>query len=191
MALHPTLWRTCRVLAGPTRLKLLRLVVATPGITVSRLAEDAGIGLSRASQELRRLQSRGLLQVERKGPFVHYLPEPDPLVPDAKPLLLALKATFARTATSKDAHIPPMAAALSHPRRILILRELCDGPRTIPMLQAALHISFSTLFQHLRTLEHGHLVQRQIPVYRLARLSHPLAKALLERVNPSKSTRPN
>jgi DNA-binding transcriptional ArsR family regulator len=189
MTLHPTLWRTCRVLAGPTRLKLLRLVVSTPGKTVSRLAEDAGIGLSRASQELRRLQSRGLLQTDRKGPFVHYLPEPDPLVPDAKPLLLALKATFARTAASKDAQIPPIAAALSHPRRILILRELCEGPRTIPMLQASLHMSFSTLFQHLRTLERGHLVQRQVSVYRLARLVHPLAKCLLERVKTPKSPR--
>ena len=95
MELHPTLWRTCRVLSGETRLKLLRLIIATPGKTVSRLAEETGIGLSRASQELRRLQSRGLVQTVRKGSFVHYLPDPDPQVPDAKPLLLAMKATFA------------------------------------------------------------------------------------------------
>ena len=104
MELHPTLWRTCRVLAGSTRLNLLRLVVATPGHTVSRLAEEAGIGLSRASQELRRLQSRGLLRATRTGSFVHYRPEPDPQVPDAKPLLLAMKTLF--TAVSSNGSAP-------------------------------------------------------------------------------------
>ena len=42
MALHPTLWRTCRVLAGPTRLRLLRRVIARPGLTVQQLAMPRG-----------------------------------------------------------------------------------------------------------------------------------------------------
>ena len=79
MALHPTLWRTCRVLAGPTRLRLLRRVIARPGLTVQQLADAQDIGKSRASQELRRLQSRGLIQARRKSARVAYHPVPDPL----------------------------------------------------------------------------------------------------------------
>lgn len=189
MELHPTLWRTCRVLAGPTRLNLLRLVVATPGHTVSRLAEEAGIGLSRASQELRRLQSRGLLRATRTGSFVHYLPESDPQVPDAKPLLLAMKTAFAQESPSMDESIVRIATALSHPRRILILRELRGGPRTFPMLQAALHISFGALFRHLQVLQAGHLVQRKDSGFCMARNAHPLARCLVDLVKAPETPR--
>ena len=189
MELHPTLWRTCRVLAGPTRLKLLRLVVAAPGHTVSRLAEDAGIGLSRASQELRRLQSRGLIRATRNGPFVHYLPESDPQVPDAKPLLLAMKTAFARQSPSMDESIALIATALSHPRRILILRELRNGPRTIPMLQAALHFSFGAIFRHLQVLQEGHLVRRKASLFRMAGTPHPLARCLVDLVKTPETPR--
>ncbi len=180
MQLNPTLWRTCRVLAGPARLRLLRLVVGAPGITVTRLAEEAGISLSLASQELRRLQSRGLLGAERKGAFVHYLPEPDPQVPTARPLLQAMKTAFAQGGPSKDEEIRRIATALSHPRRILILRELLNGPRTISMLQSSLGIPFDAVFRHLRLLRAGGMVRQKSPVFRAARNPHPLAKCLVE-----------
>ena len=38
MALSPTLWRTCRILSGGTRLALLRRVIKHPGLSVSELA---------------------------------------------------------------------------------------------------------------------------------------------------------
>ena len=191
MELHPTLWRTCRVLSGETRLKLLRLIIATPGKTVSRLAEETGIGLSRASQELRRLQSRGLVQTVRKGSFVHYLPDPDPQVPDAKPLLLAMKATFAHGTPSQTQPTIAIARALSHPRRILILRELRDGPRNIPMLQTNLPISAAALFRHLRALQQGGLVQCKTSVFQISRNAHPLAKCLLDLIRTQKVPKPN
>ena len=79
MALSPTLWRTCRVLAGGTRLALLRRVIKHPGLSVSELVAAEKIDLARASQELRRLQARGIVDVEREGRRVRYFPEPDPL----------------------------------------------------------------------------------------------------------------
>ena len=65
MALAPTLWRTCRVLAGATRLALLRLIIESPDLRVADLAALAGLSESRTSQELRRLQARGLVQALR------------------------------------------------------------------------------------------------------------------------------
>lgn len=185
MDLNPTLWRTCRVLTGPTRLRLLRLVLTTPGLTVSRLAAEAGISLSRASQELRRLQSRGLLGVERQGPFVRYLSRPDPQVPSAGPLLQALKATFAQSDPAGDETIIRTAFALAHPRRISILRKLLDGPATIAGVSAALDIPFDAVFRHLRALRKGQLVLEDSSRFRPARPNSPLAKCLVKLVKSS------
>ena len=186
MPLNPTLWRTCRVLAGPTRLRLLRLVLAAPGATVSRLAEEAGIGLSRASQELRRLQSRGLLNAARGGVFVRYLPDPDPQVPSARPLLLAVKAAFAQGGAAKDREIRLIATGLSHPRRILLFRELLGGPRTVQMLQSSLAISLDAVYRHLQILEQGGLVRNKSGVVRVTRHSHPLIRCLGDLVKASR-----
>lgn len=179
MKLHPTLWRTCRVLTGKTRLRLFRLVVDSPGTTVTRLAEQAKIGCSRASQELRRLQSRGLLRVEREGKYVRYFPQPDPQVPSARPILEAMETTFARSSSSSDMQIQLVATALSHPRRSVILRELLNGPRNIHALQASLRISLRPLYRHLNILQEGGLIRQSQMVFRIARNSHPLAKCLM------------
>ena len=191
MELHPTLWRTCRALAGKTRLRLFRLVVDFPGQSVSELADQAGIGCSLASQELRRLQSRGLLQSLRKGPFVQYLPGPDPQVPDARPILSAMKTTFARFTPAADKHIHRIAAALSHPRRIAILRELLNGPRNIHALQTSLRIPIRTLYHHLQTLQDGHMIRQNRMVFRPVRNPHPLAKCLADLVRASDYSKPN
>ena len=186
LELSPTLWRTCRVLAGATRLRLLRLVLAAPGATVTWLAEEAKISLSRASQELRRLQSRGLLRVARQGAFVRYAPEPDPLVPSARPLLAALKLTFALGKSAQDREIQRQATGLSHPRRLLLLGELLDGPRTIPMLQAALSIPDDAVYRHLRLLEQGGWVRMKSGVVHVTRSSHPLRRCLTDLVKSNR-----
>ena len=41
--LNPTLWRTCRVLSGENRIKLLRQIHDHPGQAVSELALAVGI----------------------------------------------------------------------------------------------------------------------------------------------------
>lgn len=41
--LNPTLWRTCRMLAGTTRIRLLRELHTHPGQSVSELARAVGI----------------------------------------------------------------------------------------------------------------------------------------------------
>ena len=180
MELHPTLWRTCRALAGKTRFRLFRLLAESPGQTVTKLADQANIGFSLASQELRRLQSRGLLRSERKGRFVTYLPEADPQVPDARPILAAVKISCARFSPAADKQTVLVAAAFSHPRRIAVLKELLNGPRNIHALRASLRIPLRTLYHHLQTLQDGNMVRRSRMVFRAARNDHPLAKCLTD-----------
>ena len=176
--LNPTLWRTCRVLAGQTRLAFLRQLYAHPGQSVSSLALAVHVGLSDASQELRRLQSRGLLQVDRMGRFTVYRLGADPQVPSAAPLLKAIQAALALHPSDRDPEMCVIANGLAHERRIAIAHILLETPRTMFDLQMRLHLSSYGLAQHLRSMEEsgfakqkGELIYFQVP-------PHPLARAL-------------
>jgi len=184
--LHPTLWRTCRVLSGQTRLRLLRLVVQEPGLTVTRLAEKANLKLSRASQELRRLQSRGLIQAQRKGGHVFYVPVPDPLVSTSKPLLDAAKSAFAGRPPAEDKVLVATATALSDPRRVAIVTELLGGPRRFHELQTALQIPAISLHRQLHRLNHLGLAGQAHRIWGLIPNRHPLTRALLRILKPGK-----
>ena len=83
--LNPTLWRTCKMLAGQTRIRLLRQLHRQPGPCVADLGKAVGIKRSDASQELRRIQSRGLLKSMRQGIPLVYRMEPDPKSPPPPP----------------------------------------------------------------------------------------------------------
>lgn len=111
--MNPTLWRTCRVLSHPGRIRLLRLVLSHPDAGVSELAELAGISQPSATQELRRLQSRGLLKRIPVGRRVTFLPIPDPQVPTAEPLLQALE-TALNAGAEQEEIIARLARGLAH-----------------------------------------------------------------------------
>ena len=180
MALSPTLWRTCRVLSGGTRLALLRRVIKHPGLSVSELAAAEKIDLARASQELRRLQARGIVGVEREGRRVRYFPEPDPLVASAKPLLRALQEACAKYPPAGDEQTARIAQGLAHERRIAVVRALRAEPRSFLVLQGAVQIPGQTLWHHLRLLAAGGWVEQDGRTWKLAEADHPLAKCLLK-----------
>ena len=176
--LNPTLWRTCRVLAGQTRLAFLRQLYAHPGQSVSSLARAVHVGLSDASQELRRLQSRGLLQVDRMGRFTVYRLGADPQVPSAAPLLKALKAVLATSTPEQDASIIQIAIGLAHTRRIAIAQTLIRSPCTFPSLTSTLRIPQNALSRHVGALLRSGLVRREGRFLFFSPPRHPLAQAL-------------
>lgn len=175
--LNPTLWRTCRVLAGANRLELLRQIFRDSEQCVSQLAKAVDIGEPYASQELRRLQSRGLLQRQRKGLPVFFRPIPDPQVHSAAPLLKALKIALAFPA-SRDEEILRIAKALANEQRIRIARELMNGPENAQRLSLVTRIRPGPLHRHLQLMIAGGFVRREARrlVWEPAR--HPLAQAL-------------
>ncbi len=150
-SLNPTLWRTCRVLCGKDRLALLGEILAHPGQNVSRLSQQMDIGISAASQELRRLQSRGLLRRSCQGHSVVYTPDPDPQVPSAAPILAAVKAAFGKSPASQN-DILRIAKGLSSEKRVLILRALRAGPQTVLDLSRILQTSSMNTRNHLAAL---------------------------------------
>ena len=175
MVLTPTLWRTSRVLAGPVRLNLLRHILGGGEPCVTELAAAAGLSEPRASQELRRLQARGLVRAVRQGRFLVYRPDPDPKVPSAKPLLAAARAALAGRS---DAETIRVAKAFGHDRRLAIMRTLLRGSPPASNLPGVMGIPTMALYRHLQVLAAGGVVRRTKSGWELAPSKHPLAKAL-------------
>ena len=177
-SLNPTLWRTCKMLAGHTRIRLLRALHEHSGEGVSALGTRAGIGESAASQELRRIQSRGLLQAERRGVYWVYRMAADPQVPSAAPLLKAIQSALSSLPPERDLEMASIAAGLSHERRIQIVRALMEGPRPASKIQSALRISDHPFHVHLATLVASGFAARARGEAQFRVPEHPLAKAL-------------
>lgn len=176
--LNPTLWRTGKMLAGHTRIKLLRELSSHTGEGVSALGRRVGIGHAAASQELRRIQSRGLLQSERQGTLQVYRLAADPQVSSAAPLLKAIRSALDQFPPERDREMCVIAAGLAHERRIRIFRFLLGGPCPLRDLPFAVRIPAHPLQVHLSTLQAGGFVARVDDQVSATVPNHPLAKAL-------------
>lgn len=166
--LRPTLWRTCRVIAGKTRLQLLWLLFQNENQCVAVLADAVGISPQNASTQLRALSARGLISPHRKNLKVFYRPEVNEDVAHAGTLLTALR-KCAEEGMSHEVVIH-QATALTHLRRIIILRALDERKRSFDELQKETGISSSALSYHLAKLETRGFVK---DVYGTYRLNHP------------------
>ena len=154
---HPTLWRTCRVLANMHRLACLTSVLKEPGRSVEQIATAAGIAETKAGLSLRALQSRGLIAARRESRWVRYYPEPDPLVPSAKPVLVALQQCHASGVA--DSEIFRTVTAFTHPRRLIMLRCLqINGALPAETLATKCRISLPAVYRHLSKLQNRALI---------------------------------
>ena len=176
--LNPTLWRTCKMLAGATRIRLLRQLHVNADQCVTALGRSVGIHQPAASQELRRIQSRGLLQVVRQGPAVMYRLMADPQVPTAAPLLKAIQAALAGLPPEKDGLMCAIATGLAHERRIQIARVLMNGAHAPPELQQLLHIPPRPFWLHLQKLIAAGFVVPAQDRFQWTVPDHPLGRAL-------------
>ena len=176
---HPTIWRTCRVLAHAQRLACLKAVLAHPGLSVGEVAELLHLPFDKASLNLRALQSRGLLQAQRVSRWVRYQPRPDPLVSSSAPLLAALKKTLLK-GTIAEKEIIHILTGFTHPRRLIILKHLCENDEVdSAILAAETGISPPALWRHLKNLYARGLAMETESGWKLRSTSSPLAKTLL------------
>ena len=161
--LHPTLWRTCRVVASRTRLQFFGLLVQEPGQTVSRAARRLSQPLSVASESLRMLEARGLLTVSRTGRRVTYELARSP--GDSRPgLAAALRIAFQRESRPVET-VFKLATAFTHPRRIEIFRMIQTKPQTLAQIHTATGISGRALQRHLSKLESRGFVACRLGIY--------------------------
>lgn len=167
--LSPTLWRTFRVLANPTRLGILDFLCSSPPSSVEGIAAACNITESKASEHLRALHSRGLLAVQRISRYAFYRHLADPSVRHAGAILGLCRAASGRGDAISDRL--QSLTAFTHARRIAIVQELVHAPAGIEHLVNRCNISHQALFRHLDKLRRrGVIEQADDGNYRLATL---------------------
>lgn len=150
-SLHPTLWRTCRVLANRDRLRIFQLLAHQPGLTVSLVAERLKMPLSVASQYLRALEARSLLTARRRGLRVGYRINTGS-AGELRRLVVVLRLALLRDPGAIE-FIFKLATAFTHPRRVEIFRILETGPKHLTAILAGTGISLRAALRHLGKLE--------------------------------------
>ncbi len=179
--LNPTLWRTCRVLANHTRLKLFQYVLFNPRTSVHAVAAALKIKPALASKYLRELNARGLLHATRLSANVFYHVQADQSVPGINALVKAL-INVLKSRTGNLDHVYRKATAFTHPRRVDIAKRLrYGGPASPSDLSRELTISIPALQRHLRKLASRGFLEPRTPrsVYTLIEKGTPLEMALL------------
>jgi DNA-binding transcriptional ArsR family regulator len=92
-----------RGLSHPVRVRILEVLVATPGVSVADLLDDTGLEASNLSQHLSVLRRHNLVVAERRGSFVYYrlaYPEVADLLTVARTLLVGILESTHKTLTS-------------------------------------------------------------------------------------------
>lgn len=180
--LTPTLWRTCRALANRRRLQMMRYLTArrTP-VHVTELAQQIGIPVPVASQYLRLLNSRGLLQAKRIGRSVLYKSGSDPSMPATRALLQGLQASLKRGPESVEAAFSALTG-FTHPRRIALLRAVAHGASSVRALCSAAGTPRRSTSRHLRKLVDRGYLRTVRGHYGISQPRLPLAFVLLNLV---------
>lgn len=177
--LHPTLWRTCRVLANPVRLRVLKVVARKiQGANVSAVQRLCHLPQSSTSHHLRLLQSRGLLTAKPVSRFLFYSPKTDQTVGNADPVLAAVSAALERNESPVE--ISGILKGLTHVRRIAILRALHRASVSPEDLVRTCQISLPAVYRHLAKLEErGLVVADDNGTYKLEHKMPALARDLV------------
>jgi DNA-binding transcriptional ArsR family regulator len=176
--LRPTLWRTCRVIANESRLRLLWMIFDIGGLSVSQLGRAVGISDQNASIQLRLMNSRGLISPRREGMEVIYEAEPNVGIDVAPDLLDALRECHEKK-VSIDGVIRA-ATAFTYPRRIQIVRELEKAACKPAQLEDRTGIKARALYRHLSKLEARGFIRQVQHTYSLSIPKNPLARCLLQ-----------
>ena len=175
--LRPSLWRTCRVIACESRLRLLWHLFENKELSVCELACRVGMGEPQASIQLRALNARGLILPRREKMRVYYFAKANDGVDFAPQLLEGLR--WCHDRKMRFSSVIHEATAFTHERRIELVRMLHREAMNRDGLLEASGMSTSALSLHLRKLIARKVVREVDGKYRLATPGNPLAEALL------------
>lgn len=183
MKLHPTLWRTCRILASETRLQLLWLIFEEQELYVQQIAERTGMSVPNASTQLRALSARGLISPRRKNMMVLYRAEANNAVDTAPVLLDTLRVCYEQGVSFQT--IIRQTTAFTHERRIELIRALTGKALAFHELAETTGMSASALSRHLEKLEARGFVKYKSGFYQRTTPGNPLGRVLLKIVTAS------
>ena len=176
--LRPTLWRTCRVIACESRLRLLWLLFGEKELSVCDLAYRAGMGEPQASVQLRALNARGLISYRREKMRVLYSAHANDAVDFAPQLLSGLRTSYDQN--MRFSTVIRHATAFTHQRRIELVRILSRRAMDRDALLEASGMSVSAQFLHLNKLIARKVVGKTEEHYILLQPINPLSRVLLQ-----------
>jgi len=176
--LHPTLWRTCRIIACETRLSILWSLFENHESCVIEAAGETATSANNATTQLRALNARGLIAFRREKMRVIYRPEANHAVDNAPELLNELKKCYKQSMSFEV--IIRQATAFTHERRIEIVRALNHSKQTFGDLRDSTGMSSSSLSRHVGKLEARGFVTLTNGVYSLSCPNNSLGKVLLK-----------
>ncbi len=176
--LRPTLWRTCRIIAGETRLQFLWNLFDHGELCVIEMARMTTSSAHNATTQLRALNARGLITFRREKMRVIYRAEANQLVDNSPELLAALRTCHEQSVSFET--VIRMATAFTHERRIEIIRALDISKQTLCGLLDSTNMNSSPLSRHLRKLQDRGFVRQVNGVYRIATPGNPLGRTLLK-----------
>ena len=164
--LTPTLWKTCRVVANPVRLRILRILMKKKVLTVMDMVQMMDMPKGTISLYLKELQARGLIHAKRKSVNVFYEFKSDPIVPQAAKIMDIVTALFRGKGSDKD--IIALFSALRTSNAVKMLAYLLKdgGWVDCTALGRRLRISLLTVLKHRRTLCRNGFVEIEAPIRR-------------------------
>jgi predicted transcriptional regulator len=154
---------------GYTAKRLLGIVKLLPGVHLREVQRRTGLGLGDTVYQLRKLESLGLIDSERRGRYRRYY-----------------------SSEIKAADRSSLSLLLNSNRRQIIVCLLEEGALNVSDLSSRLEVGKSTTLWHLRMLESAGLVvpSRDADGKAIWLLHDPgRAKRLLPRLRPSKFDR--
>ncbi|MBC8207215.1 MAG: winged helix-turn-helix transcriptional regulator [Kiritimatiellales bacterium] len=150
MELRRGLWKTCRVIASETRLKMLWYLFAEGELTVMECSQFMRLSPSNTSFQLKMLRECGLVISRREKMEVFCRAEANSAVEFAPEVLEALRRCHELGVSFKT--LIRHATAFTHERRIEILRALRGRSLSALALRDATGMSSSAFCRHLDKL---------------------------------------
>lgn len=171
------LWKTCRILANPTRLSFIRRLNKTPNLCVNSMAQAENISEVVASQHLKLLREHGFLQAFPASKWVHYRIAETKTDSHAGRLIVPLCKILSARRPDLGALIH-IFTAFTHPRRVDITKILQSQQASFEQLVTLCDISSQALYRHLNKLIDRGVITETNRVYRLNSQTSDLDKAL-------------
>ncbi len=172
------LWLTCRAIANETRLRLLWSIFQGDRISVAELSRAVKITEQNASNQLKTLRTQGLVTPYRKKQQVFYKAIPNSNAKYAAEILRVLRRYHDGDTPFKN--VIREATALTHPRRIEIIKELGNTSMTQGELVENTGMTTSAMARHLEKLRVRGFVNRSEKLYSIGTPNEFLSRLLIQ-----------
>jgi DNA-binding transcriptional ArsR family regulator len=179
MAASVMIWKTCRVLANESRLRILRRLMRGAELCVTDLAEIEDLSLVVASEHLRRLHEVGFLKQKRKSKWIFYSAVESSASLVAQTIYKPLKKQLVMM-DNQIPHLMKLMTAFTHPRRVEIIKTLQGRPQMFHELIVGCAISPAAMFRHLQKLISRGFVEQSEGLFRLVSDGTELKKVLID-----------